>query len=44
MKKKLSKYIVSAPLVVLLLGTAFVGFLALAKQMDEIDYEFDFED
>jgi hypothetical protein len=28
----------------LLLGTAVAGFLALANQMDEVDYEFDTED
>ena len=44
MKKNLSKAIVASLLVMLLLGTAVAGFLALSGKMDEVDYAFDTED
>lgn len=44
MKKNLNKGIALASALMLLLGIAVAGFLILAKQMEEIDYEFDAED
>lgn len=44
MKKNLSKGIAIAVLIGLLLGTAIAGFLALADQMGEVEFESDFED